>query len=80
MATAMSIYCAELIALMNDEMLCFNAWKATAATLEEFSIQKLALKTKSKAPYLWKMLDKVLKANPDLLTYCQKYTALKVKK
>jgi len=80
MAMAMSVYCAELVALMNDDMLRFNARNATAATLEEFSIQKLALKTKSKAPYLWTMLNKVLNANLDLSTYHQKYTTLKDKK
>jgi len=68
MAMAMLIYSAELIALTNNNMLCFNAWNATVVTLEEFSIQKLALKTESKAPYLWTMLNKVLNANLDLLT------------
>jgi hypothetical protein len=75
MATAKTIYREELITLSDDDVLHFNARKATAATLQEFNIQKLALKTQSKALHLWEMLNTLLDANPALSRKRERYYA-----
>ena len=77
---AKTIYCKELVALMDDGTLHFNAHQATAARLQQFSIQKLAMNMENKAPHLWEMFDSLLDAHPEMSRYCKRYMAQKSKK
>jgi hypothetical protein len=69
------IYCKELTALTDDETLHFNARRATASRLEEFSIGKLAQKMETHSPFLWSLLDSLLEANRHLLQRRENYAA-----
>jgi len=68
-------YCRELTSLAEDDTLHFNARRATASKLEDFSIGKLALKMQTLSPKIWSLLDSMLEADPFLVQRRKGYAA-----
>ncbi|KAI0065040.1 hypothetical protein BV25DRAFT_1913685 [Artomyces pyxidatus] len=75
---ATSTYCEEVYVLTQEKTgLHFHAKKATAKTLDNFSMQKQAAKMGACAPQLWKLLDSLLEADGVLKERRERYALKK---